>query len=66
MLPVPDGGMQLSLETMGADTQKSYDFVVKSRTQIELMMVEMKRTGKRRYGRRFKGFKGMFCVCKAI
>ena len=66
MLPGLDGGMKLSLKTMGDDTQKSYDLVVKSRTQIELMIVEMKRTSKQRYGRRFKGFKGMFCVCKAI
>ena len=61
VLPGLDGGMQFRLETMGADTEKSYDLVVKSRTQIELMIVEMKRTRKRR----FKGFKGMLCVCKA-
>ena len=43
ILPELDGGMKFRLETMGDDTQKSYDMVVKSRTQIELMIVEMKR-----------------------
>ena len=43
VFPALDGGMKFRLETMGDDTEKSHDMVVKSRTQIELMIVEMKR-----------------------
>ena len=48
LFPLLDGGMKFRLQTLRKDTERLYDMVAKSRTQIELTVAEMKRTRKQR------------------
>ena len=55
MFPVLDGGMKCRLQALADEAERLYGMAAKSRTQIELTMVEIKRTRTQRGEEKRKG-----------